>query len=240
MSYIVLFIFGIFAWFFSTLFAGGAATMLIPIVSLILGASLVAPVISIAALIANPSRVFIFRKDIDWQVAGYLLPGSIVGAILGAWSLTKFDPSIIQLIIGFFLITYVLQDQFSRTKLSIKMRLSWFFPLGFVVSSLSGLIGATGPVHNPFMLSYGLVKERLIATKSVNSLIMQLTKIVSYGSFGLLSIEIGLYGLSLGAGAVIGVFLAKNHLQKLAVQQFRQYVMLFMFISGITLIIKVL
>lgn len=238
MIYASLLIFGLIAWFFSTVAAGGAATLLIPVIAFFLGAQMVAPVISVAALLANPSRAFMFRKNIDWQVILYLLPGSIIGAIFGAWSLTHINVQFIQILLGLFLISYVLQDKLSKSKLSIKMKISWFFPLGFSVSFLSGLIGATGPVHNPFMLSYGLVKERLVGTKAINSLIMQLTKLISYGAFGALSIQIASYGIVLGAGAIVGVFLARNHLENIDIMQFRQYTLALIFICGIAMLIK--
>ena len=202
MIYLLLFTCGAFAWFFSTVVAGGAATLLIPVV--------------------------------------YMLPGSILGAIIGAWSLTQFDSTWIQVFLGLFLVTYVLQERFSKTVLTFGMPLRGFFPLGFGVACLSGLIGATGPLHNPFLMRYGLVKESLVGTKSVNSLVMQLTKLLSYGGLGLLTLEVGIYGLALGLGATLGVYLARHQLRKLEVEQFRQYVLAFMFVSGITLLIKAL
>ncbi len=240
MIFSLLFMFGLIAWFFSTVAAGGAATLLIPVITFLLGAQMVAPIISIAALFANPSRAVIFRKNIDWQVIRHLLPGSIIGAVMGSWSLTQTNTQIIQILLGLFLITYVLQDRFSKVKLAIKMKLIWFFPLGLSVSFLSGLIGATGPVHNPFMLNYGLEKEHLVGTKAINSLIMQLTKLISYGAFGALSLQIASFGVALGLGAVVGVFLARKQLSRVDSQQFRQYTLILMFISGIAMLYKAL
>lgn len=234
----LLFLLGLLAWFFSTIAAGGAATLLIPIITFMLGAQMVAPIISVAALLANPSRAYIFRQHIDWQVTRYLLPGSIIGAIAGAWLLTQINVQIIQILLGLFLISYVLQDKFSKSKLSIKMKLTWFLPLGFSVSFLSGLIGATGPVHNPFMLNYGLEKERLVGTKAINSFLMQLTKLISYGIFGALSSQIVNYGIALGAGAIFGVILARKHLENINVIQFRQYTMALMILCGVAMLIK--
>lgn len=238
MIFALLFILGCLAWFFSTVAAGGAATILIPIISFLLGAQIVAPTLSVAALIANPSRAFIFRHHVDWQVIRYLLTGSVIGAIIGAWFLTQINNQLMQIILGLFLISYVLQDKFSKTKLSVKMKLHWFFPLGLSVSFLSGLIGATGPVHNPFMLNYGLEKERLIATKAINSFVMQLTKLISYGAFGALSLQILGYGFALGAGAVVGVYMARKHLENIKVEQFRQYTLVLMFFCGVVMLIK--
>ncbi len=234
----LLFILGTLAWFLSTIAAGGAATLLIPIITFLLGAQMDAPVISVAALVANPSRAFLFRHHVDWQVIPYLLSGSVIGAIIGAWLLTRMDIKIIQIVLGLFLISYVLQDKLSKTKLALKMKLRWFFPLGFSVSFLSGLIGATGPVHNPFMLSYGLEKEKLVATKAINSFVMQLTKLISYGAFGALSIQIAGYGLVLGAGAVLGVFMARKHLENINAAQFRQYTLFLMFFCGVAMLFK--
>ena len=238
MTFALLFLFGLLAWFFSTVAAGGAATLLIPIITFLLGAQMVAPVISVAALLANPSRAYLFRKHIDWQVIRYLLPGSIIGAVIGAWFLSHIDVQIIQILLGLFLISYVLQDKLSKSRLTIKMKLIWFLPLGFSVSFLSGLIGATGPVHNPFMLSYGLLKERLVGTKAINSLVMQLTKLISYGTFGALSSQIASYGMILGAGAIIGVFLAREQLENCDVMQFRQYTLALMFFCGVVMLSK--
>ena len=133
-----------------------------------------------------------------------------------------------------------MQDRFSKVKLAIKMKLIWFFPLGLTVSFLSGLIGATGPVHNPFMLNYGLEKEPLVGTKAINSLIMQLTKLISYGAFGAFSVQIASFGVALGLGAIVGVFLARKQLSRVDTQQFRQYTLILMFISGIAMLYKAL
>ena len=118
------------------------------------------------------------------------------------------------------------------------MKLAWFFPLGFSISFLSGLIGATGPVHNPFMMSYGLKKERLIATKATNSFVMQLTKLFSYGAFGILSLDIISYGIALGAVAIVGVFFARQHLSNIEVERFHHYTLILMFVCGIAILIE--
>ena len=238
MIIIVLFILGLVAWFFSTIAAGGAATFLIPLIAFLLGAQLVAPVISLAALIANPSRVYVFRKNIDWRVISYLIPGTILGAVLGAWSFSQANTQIIQIILGVFLISYVANEKLKKAQFIYKMRLQWFFSLGFCVSFLSGLIGATGPIHNPFMLNYGLSKENLIGTKALNSLSMQITKIISYSFFGALTLEIAGYGIILGCGAIFGILLARQHLKKVNSTSFKQYTLIFMLLCGILMFIK--
>ncbi len=67
---------------------------------------------------------------------------------------------------------------------------------------------------------------------------MQLTKLISYGAFGALSIQIAGYGLVLGAGAVLGVFMARKHLENINVAQFRQYTLFLMFFCGVAMLFK--
>ena len=238
MSFFLLFCLGFICWFFSTVAAGGAATILIPFIAFILGVQMVAPVISVAALIANPTRVYAFRKNINWQIIQYLLPGSIIGAILGAWSFSKANTQVIQIILGLFLISYALENTLRSSNYSIKMKLIWFFPLGAFVSFFSGLIGATGPIQNPFMLNYGVTKEYLVGTKSINSLFMQITKLITYCYFGVFTLEAINYGIAIGCGAMIGIFLARNHLKKINTEQFKQYTVTIMFLCGIVMLFK--
>ena len=77
---------------------------------------MVAPIISVAALITNPTRAYVFRKSIDWHVILYLLPGSIIGAIFGAWSFAQTDARIIQIILGLFLICYTFKGKLMKAK----------------------------------------------------------------------------------------------------------------------------
>ncbi len=240
MGFLLLFALGFVCWFFSTVAAGGAATILIPFIAFTLGAQMVAPIISVAALVANPTRVYAFRKNINWQIIRYLLPGSIIGAILGAWSFSKANTQIIQIILGLFLISYILENTLRKSAYTIRMKLSWFFPLGVIVSFLSGLIGATGPIQNPFMLNYGVTKEYLVGTKAINSLFMQITKITAYGFFGIFTTEAVIYGAVVGCGAMIGIFLARDYLKKINTEQFMQCTTTIMFLCGVAMLFKAL
>lgn len=235
---IVLFFLGLGSWFFSTVAAGGAATLLIPVLGFIVAAEMIAPSITVAALFANPTRALLFRHDANWQVIRFLVTGSITGALVGAYLFTQVDAQWLQILIGVFLISTVAQYRFGKSRRSFPMKLSWFFPLGFIVAFISGLIGAAGPVYNPFMLNYGLEKEALVATKAINSLIMQISKLLGYGIFGALTLNIGIYGVAIGLGAMVGIYLAKKHLLTINEDRFRQYTLILMPLCGVALIIK--
>ena len=118
------------------------------------------------------------------------------------------------------------------------MDLWYFIPLGFIVSILGTIVGALGPVLNPFYLNLGLDKEELIATKTANSFFLGISQIGSYAFFGILDRELLIYGMALGIGAVIGNIIGKRFLSKMKSSTFRILLITLMVVSGIILILK--
>jgi uncharacterized membrane protein YfcA len=98
------------------------------------------------------------------------LPSATAGTVLGAVIFSNIKLEWLQIIVGLFLISTIFQYRFGKKERSLEMKLIWFIPLGFIVELLTTIIGAVGPVLNPFCLNYGLQKEKMIATKTMNSL----------------------------------------------------------------------
>lgn len=236
MLILALLVTGVLAWFISTLTAGGAAMLVIPILGLLMGVELVAPILSVATVMANPARAFMFRHYIRMDVIRWLLPGSLCGVIIGSWLLSRSNPVWIQLLLGVFLSSILLQYRLGKSARSFSVSVWWFLPIGIVVASLSALTGATGPVLNPFLLNYGLIKEDMVGTKSFNSLFMQLTKVGAYMSLGLMTDQAWVAGFALGSGAIIGAYFAKKQLVKMTATQFRKGVLIMMTISGVVML----
>lgn len=96
----------------------------------------------------------------------------------------------------------------------------------------------TGPVLNPFYLNYGLQKEPMIATKTVNSFLVGLTKIGSYTFFGALHGDLWLYGILIGVAAGVASYVGKRILGEISSRTFRILVIGLMVISGVVMIYR--
>ena len=144
----------------------------------------------------------------------------------------------LQVVVGIFLISTVWQFRFGKKQKSFNMRLWYFIPLGLIVSILGTIIGALGPVLNPFYLNLGLDKEDLIATKTANSFLMGISQIGGYTFFGLLHTELWVYGIALGIGATLGNIFGKRFLTKMKSVTFRKWVIALMVISGAIMIFR--
>jgi uncharacterized membrane protein YfcA len=238
MIYFYLFLAGVISFTISTLTAGGGAMMLLPVLSLMIGAQNVAPVLNLGNFLGRPVRLILFWKHIRWELVKYYLPSSFVGAFLGAWLLSSFESRALEVVIGLFLISTILQYRFGKRKHSFKMKLWYFIPLGVIIPFITSITGALGPLLNPFLLNYEMNKEELIATKTFNSFSAGAVQIGSYTFFGALHGELWVWGLALGIGIGLGNYFGKVLLSKISEKSFRQWAIVFMVISGVILIVK--
>lgn len=224
------------AWFLSMLAGGGSPFILLPVISLLLGAQSVAPVITTGLLIGNAQRGLFFWSDIDWRVTRWYIPGAIVGATIGCYGLTQIHAEGLQLILGLALLAMFMNEIFGARSTQVTVKAWHFLPCSFLNAIGSGLIGSTGPVMNPLYLGYGLEKEAMVATKAVNKTALHIVKLVAYAALGGLSLQYLAYGLVIGLGAIPANWLGKLVLARLSVQQFRQLIFVFVALSGLLMI----
>jgi uncharacterized membrane protein YfcA len=175
----------------------------------------------------------LFWKHIDWRLARWYLPGAAAGALLGGWIFTLLSGQFVRTCVALFLISTAWQYRMGTRARSFSMRLPWFVPVSFVSGLTSAVVGASGLLANPFYLNYGMVKERMVATRAVNSLAIQITKIGAYAAFGALSWELVRLGLFAGAGAALAIWVSRPWLHRLPIRRFRQVAVLVMLGSGI-------
>ncbi|MEC4806346.1 MAG: sulfite exporter TauE/SafE family protein [Jaaginema sp. PMC 1079.18] len=219
-------------WFISSLAGGGSPLVLIPAIGVFLGTNAVPPVITTGMLFGNGQRIWMYWRYINWKLMWWYLPGAIIGAIAGAFLLSRTEIEGLTLLLGLFLILSVLGYGTNQQQRSFPVAAWYFLPAGLAYALLSGLIGSSGPLLNPLYLNYGLVKEELIATKSIHVMVVHWVKIAAYAVFGSLTWPYLFYGFVIGIAALPGNWLGQIALEKISEQQFRQLVLTFVLISG--------
>lgn len=238
MDYVLIFFAGFLAFTVSTVAGGGGALLLVPITSFFLPVNAVPPVVQLGNFLGRPTRVMLFWKFIRWDIVKVYLPAAWVGAFLGAWLFVHLDLRWVQALIGIFLITTIFQYRFGQKSRSFPMQLWMFAPLGGLVCFVSSVIGATGAVLNPFYMNFGVSKEELVATKAVNSFLVAIVQLSTYGFFGVLTADLWPYGLCIGLGAAFGNVIGKRWLAHMSEERFKQWVIAMMVISGVVMLVK--
>ena len=228
----LLFLAGCVSWTISTFSGGTGSLILLAAVTHVIRVKTVAPVITIASLLASPARILVFWDHIEWPVVRWYLPGAVVGAMLGGWIFTWAGSDWLGLLVGLFLVSTPFQYRLGGRARSFPMQLPWFIPVSLAGGLISGVIGASSLISVPFYLNYGLTKERMIATGSVHSLFIQVTKIVTYSALGALGLQSLLEGISAGVGAIFAIYMTRRWLDGFKEVWFRRLAILLMLISG--------
>ena len=231
-----LFLAGFVSWTISTLSAGGGSILIVGAIAALLRGHAIAPVITVASFVASPARIIFFWHFIEWRVVWWYMPGATAGAILGGWAFTHAGTQLIQVLLGLFLVSTFWQYRLGDRSQSFRMRLPWFLPVSFVSGLTSAVVGASGLLANPFYLNYGLVKERMLATRAVYSLAIQVVKISAYLTFGVLNWDSVWHGLSAGVGAVLAIWLTRPWVHRLDPRRFRQIAVSVMVIAGLLIL----
>lgn len=225
------------SFFVSLLAAGGAAVLFIPLSALVIPFRLTAPVVSMASCISGIQRTWLYRSHIHWPIALYSIPGAIIGAAAGGYLFSLFPVALLQLIVGSYLIIIPLTRFLPLPKISIPIKPHHFFITNLLVSLISAMVGAAGPVMNTMYLRFKLPKEKIIGTKAITLLFLQSTKLLSYAAF-IGSLEFLKWGILATAGALGGTYAASLYLKKLSQRDFENWIHLMLFVSGVLTLVS--
>jgi hypothetical protein len=198
----------------------GASIMLMPVLMLAFGPLEAVPIMAIAALLANFSRVVVWWREVDWRANAYYCATAIPAAALGARTLLILEPRLVEGILG---AMFLLMIPARRWLLARGLRINaWQMALvGAGIGFLSGMVASTGPINTPFYLAYGLVKGGYLATEALGSMAIGITKAIVFQRFNALPWETVARGLVIGATLMIGSRLAKGFVLRLDAHQFR-------------------
>ncbi len=228
------------AFFASTLAAvagfGGAAVLL-PLLVITFGVRDAIPILTVAQLIGNLSRVGFNRRELDLAVVGWFALGGVPAALVGGFLFASVPLAFLTRLLGVFLIVVVLYRHIGR-RTTRRLPLRAFAPIGAVFSFLSALLGSVGPILIPFFLAYGLVKGALIGTEALATVVMHVTKLVAYGSAAVLTTTGIAVGLALGSIMIVGSFVGKKILDRLPERGFVALIEIVLVAAGVAFLIR--
>ncbi len=198
----------------------GSSVLLLPLLTYTLGAKSAVPVMAVASLIGNISRVAVWWREVDWRAVAAYSATAVPSAAVGARTLVALDAKIVELALGAFLIGVV---PFRRATAAHGIRVSRFGLAvgGAVLGFLTGIVASTGPVNAPLFLGYGLVKGPYISTEAASSAFVYLTKSGLFTVLGALPQRLALIGLAVGASLFVGALISKRLVELIAPEVFR-------------------
>lgn len=235
MGFLFVLIVGLVAGTISGIVGTGSSIMLMPVLVYQYGPKQAVPIMAVAAVMANLSRILAWWREVDWRACmAYSITG-IPAAALGARTLLALPSRAVDIAIGVFLIAMVpVRHWLARHRLKANL---WHLMIGgALIGYLTGIVASTGPLSVPLFLFYGLSKGAFLATEAASSLGLYVSKSVTFERFGALTPDIALKGLIAGASLMAGAFIAKRFVLRLKPESFRLIMDGIMLAAGVSLL----
>ncbi len=213
----------------------GTSIMLMPALVLVFGPREAVPIMAIAAIMANASRVAAWWREVDWRLTAAYSATGIPAAALGAKTLLTLPPGLIELALGLFFLGMIpLRRWMARQTWRLTL---WHMALvGAVIGFLTGIVVSTGPINAPFFLAYGLVKGAYLGTEAMGSLAVYIAKAVTFRSLNALPLAIIAKGLIIGSSLVAGAFIAKRFVNRIDAGKFKLLMDALLVMAGLTML----
>jgi uncharacterized membrane protein YfcA len=215
----------------------GGAAVLLPVLVAFFGVRDAVPILTIAQLVGNGSRVWLNRREVALPVVGWFALGGVPLALAGGWLFATADIGLLTRGLGLFLLLVVLVRRTGVWKPG-RLPLRSFALLGAGSSFLSALVGSVGPLMAPFFLAYGLVKGAYIGTEALATVVMHVAKLAAYGWAALLTARGILVGLALAPVMVGGSWAGKRIVDRLPERFFVLLIEITMCAAGLVFLVK--
>ena len=186
--------------------AGMGSGMIVTLfITPIIGPKAVVPVIAVMMLINNASRVWFFREALVtrhvWLVAAVAVPMSALGAAL----YVRLEGALIQALLGTILIGSVPFRRWLAGRM-VTPTTGQVVAMSGVFGFLSSVIVGAGMLVIPILMGFGLTGAALISTDAAIAVLVNLTKVVFFGSLDALPLQLFLLAFAMGLCTVPGTW----------------------------------
>ncbi|MBS1617087.1 MAG: sulfite exporter TauE/SafE family protein [Bacteroidetes bacterium] len=215
----------------------GSSMFFVPLAGFFFDMKTVLGITAIFHVFSNISKLFLFRRTIDWRVTLAFGIPSVIFVILGAWLTTVISFRFDQLVLGVFLIVFS-TILLARPGFRLQPSVTTSTIGGGLAGFLAGFVGTGGAVRGLCMAAYDLEKNLFVGTSAAIDLGVDVSRAVIYTQSGYVSqagyqLILALVGVSL-----VGSYIGKVLLQKIDQESFRRIVLLLILAVGITVLVK--
>jgi uncharacterized protein len=235
MDFLIILAIGLVAGTLGGIVGFGTSIMLMPALVLVFGPREAVPIMAVASIMANASRVAAWWREVDWRATAAYSATGIPAAALGARTLLTLPPGVVEGVLGAFFIAMIFVRRWMARQ-HWQLNLWHLAAVGAGIGFLTGIVVSTGPINAPFFLAYGLVKGAYLSTEALGSLAVYLSKAITFRTFGALPVAAVAKGLVIGSTLVVGSFVAKRFVLKLDPERFRLLMDGLLLAAGLTML----
>lgn len=213
----------------------GLGTLLTPVFALFFPVETAIAATAVVHLANNLFKLWLTRRTADWRIVARFGLLATIAALAGAWvlvvssglpALVQYElagqprrVTVVKVVIGALTVAFALLES-SRRFRAVQLPVRYLPWGGVLAGFFGGLSGIQGALRSAFLIKAGLSKEAYVATGVVCSVLVDLARLLVYGSSQIVSVADDASGdvamvaaaasASAFAGAVVGARLLKN------------------------------
>lgn len=210
----------------------------VPLLSLVMPARDAAGMMLPLLLVMDAIAIWTYRKDADWRILKIMLPGAMVGTIIG-WVLWSFvSDDMVLLFVGVLTLLFILDALLPIRKklLGLPPSKPWGRFWGGFAGFTSFISHTGGPPFQIYVLPQKLSPVIFSGTTAFFFAIVNTAKLVPYFFLGQLNVANLTHAAILAPVAIIGVLLGVLLVRRISVKRFYQLTYWLVFLLALKLI----
>ena len=223
-SYYLFFLLALLAEIIGTISGFGSSILFVPLASIFINFKLVLGITAVFHVFSNLSKIFLFQKGINRNIAIKLGVPAVIFVILGAYltsviPLKEIELSMNLIILGLtILLISGVGKKIEQTNFNL-------YTGGVISGFMAGLIGTGGAIRGVTLAAFGLEKDIFIATSALIDLGVDTSRAVVYILQGYFQQEHIVFIPFLIVIAIVGSYLGKKVLVYLPEKYFHYVVL---------------
>lgn len=193
------------------------ALLLVIVLGPLLDLKTVVPLVAVAVIISNVTRLWVFRHELDRPIFLSIIITALPGMVAGAFIFIYLPVTTIALILGIFLAVSVPGRRFLKRR-GVKVGRLGFALIGPIYGVISGVTMGAGLMLAPFFLGAGIVGGRIVAMTAALGITLNITKTIIFGASPLLNLPLLGVGVMMGLCTIPGAYVGRWILQKTSIR----------------------
>ena len=222
----------LFAFFFRSLTGFGGALLSIPLLGIFFPLKFIVPMEAVLEVALSAGLISSVIRRVDKTQLRQLLPGVLIGSLLGVYFLGFFVDQYLKLMLGVVIIVVAL-NLLRKTQRNLTALSGWGLSAGIMGGVLGGLFGTSGPAYVAYLSSQTLEKEVFRATLIFIFAVEYSWRLALYAWEGLLGYDELEFAFFLGPALILSTVLGHFLHIRISEHLFRRVVAILMLGSGI-------
>ncbi|MCF8433889.1 MAG: sulfite exporter TauE/SafE family protein [Crocinitomicaceae bacterium] len=215
----------------------GSSVFFVPVAAYFFDFHSVLGITAIFHVFSNLSKIYFFKRGVNWNIVLYLGIPAIIFVSIGAYLSKFFDSTLLELILAVFLIGFSILFLIAQNVI-IKPTHTNSIIGGSISGFVAGLLGTGGTIRGMTLAAFNLNKDVFIATSAFIDFGVDLSRGIVYFSNGYMHWHDMKFVLILIAVSIVGTYIGKKVLDRVSETTFKRIVLFVILGIGITTLMQ--